>query len=85
MLKKWSKLLKLKELNAKIDAMSVNAFEEAIKEYDVCLLGPQVRFQLEELRKTAQEYGKNIDAISPQAYGMMKGDEVLEQALELIN
>ncbi|TON88190.1 PTS sugar transporter subunit IIB, partial [Vibrio parahaemolyticus] len=25
------------------------------------------------------------DAISPQAYGMMKGDEVLEQALELIN
>ncbi|TNZ20260.1 PTS sugar transporter subunit IIB, partial [Vibrio parahaemolyticus] len=26
-----------------------------------------------------------IDAISPQAYGMMKGDEVLEQALELIN
>ncbi|TOM56008.1 PTS sugar transporter subunit IIB, partial [Vibrio parahaemolyticus] len=22
---------------------------------------------------------------SPQAYGMMKGDEVLEQALELIN
>ncbi|TOE36474.1 PTS sugar transporter subunit IIB, partial [Vibrio parahaemolyticus] len=33
----------------------------------------------------AQEYGKNIDAISPQVYGMMKGDEVLEQALELIN
>ena len=27
----------------------------------------------------------NIDAISPQAYGMMKGEEVLQQALELIN
>ncbi len=48
----------IKGIKCKIDAMSVNAFEEAIKEYDVCLLGPQVRFQLEELRKTAQEYGK---------------------------
>ncbi|EGQ9123059.1 PTS sugar transporter subunit IIB [Vibrio parahaemolyticus] len=85
LVKRMEQAAEIKGIECKIDAMSVNAFEEAIKEYDVCLLGPQVRFQLEELRKTAQEYGKNIDAISPQAYGMMKGDEVLEQALELIN
>ncbi|EGQ8009911.1 PTS sugar transporter subunit IIB [Vibrio parahaemolyticus] len=85
LVKKMEQAAEIKGIECKIDAMSVNAFEEAIKEYDVCLLGPQVRFQLEELRKTAQEYGKNIDAISPQAYGMMKGEEVLEQALELIN
>lgn len=69
----------------KIEAHPVSAFEEHIKEYDVCLLGPQVRFQLEELRKTASQYGKQIDAISPMAYGMMKGEEVLDQALSLMN
>jgi PTS system cellobiose-specific IIB component len=73
-----------KGIDCKIDALSVNAFDDAIKEYDVCLLGPQVRFQLEELQKTAQSYGKSIAAICPQAYGMMKGDEVLSQALKLI-
>ncbi|AGV17561.1 cytochrome C biogenesis protein CcmE [Vibrio alginolyticus] len=85
LVKKMEQAAENKGIECKIDAMSVNAFEDVIKEYDVCLLGPQVRFQLEELRKTAQEHGKNIDAISPQHYGMMKGEEVLEQALELIN
>ncbi|GAA5647872.1 PTS sugar transporter subunit IIB [Vibrio proteolyticus] len=85
LVRKMEQAAEIKGIECKIDALSVNAFEDAIKEYDVCLLGPQVRFQLEALQKTAQEHGKNIAAISPQAYGMMKGDEVLEQALALIN
>lgn len=64
----------IKGIECKIDAMSVNAFEEAIKEYDVCLLGPQVRFQLEELRKTAQEYGKKYRCdISPSIWNDERG------------
>lgn len=51
LVKKMEQAAEIKGIECKIDAMSVNAFEEAIKEYDVCLLGPQVRFQLEELRK----------------------------------
>lgn len=85
LVKRMEQVAESKGIECRIDAMSVNAFDEAIKEYDVCLLGPQVRFQLEELSKTAQEHGKSIAAISPQAYGMMKGDEVLQQALDLIN
>ena len=85
LVKKMRQAADIKGIDCEIDALSVNAFEEAIKEYDVCLLGPQVRFQLEELKKIAQEYGKSVDAISPQAYGMMKGDEVLHQALNLIS
>ncbi|MGF1717537.1 PTS sugar transporter subunit IIB [Photobacterium chitinilyticum] len=71
-------------ITCKIEAQSVSSFDQAIQEFDVCLLGPQVRFQLEDLRKIASQYGKKIDAISPMAYGMMKGDEVLDQALSLI-
>ncbi len=48
LVKKMEQAAEIKGIKCKIDAMSVNAFEEAIKEYDVCLLGPQVRFQLEE-------------------------------------
>lgn len=72
-------------VDCQIAAMSVSHFDEAIIEYDVCLLGPQVRFQLDELKKIADGHGKNIAAISPQDYGMMKGNEVLTQALDLIN
>ncbi|ENM5723462.1 PTS sugar transporter subunit IIB [Vibrio mimicus] len=85
LVKKMQQAAEIKGIDCKIEAMSVSEFGDAIKEYDVCLLGPQVRFQLDELSKIADEYGKNIAAISPQAYGMMKGEEVLQQALELIN
>ncbi|EMK6963121.1 PTS sugar transporter subunit IIB, partial [Vibrio cholerae] len=46
LVKKMQQAAESKGIECKIDALSVNAFEEAIQEYDVCLLGPQVRFQL---------------------------------------
>lgn len=85
LVKKMEQAAEKRGVACKIEALPVTVFEDAIQEFDVCLLGPQVRFQLEELRKTASDYGKQIDAISPMNYGMMKGDEVLEQALSLIS
>lgn len=85
LVKKMEQAAMERGIDCKITAMSVSNFDDAIIEYDVCLLGPQVRFQLEELKKVADEHGKNIAAISAQDYGMMKGNEVLTQALELIN
>ncbi|GAK82836.1 PTS system cellobiose-specific IIB component [Vibrio ponticus] len=85
LVKKMEQAASNRGLECQIEALSVSAFNEAISEYDVCLLGPQVRFQLDELKKVADEHGKNIAAISPQDYGMMKGDAVLDQALELIS
>lgn len=84
LVQKMLKAAEVRGMECKIEALPVSTFEEVIQDYDVCLLGPQVRFQLESLKKTASQYGKPIDAISPMAYGMMKGDEVLEQALSLI-
>ncbi|WP_337233003.1 PTS sugar transporter subunit IIB, partial [Vibrio cholerae] len=65
LVKKMEQAAEIKGIECKIDAMSVNAFEEATQEYAVCLLGPQVRFQLAAPPKTAHEYGKNNAAISP--------------------
>lgn len=84
LVKKMEQAAVTRGIECHIEALAVNAFSDVIKDFDVCLLGPQVRFQLEELKKTADEHGKNIAAISMQDYGMMKGDEVLTQALSLI-
>ncbi|CCN69580.1 PTS sugar transporter subunit IIB [Vibrio nigripulchritudo] len=84
LVKKMQEAADKQGLECKIDALSVSAFEDAVSNYDVCLLGPQVRFQLEEMKKVTDRIGINIAAIPPQAYGMMKGDAVLKQALELI-
>ncbi|MEZ8824672.1 PTS sugar transporter subunit IIB [Vibrio sp. 10N.261.55.A7] len=85
LVKKMEQSAASRGIECHIEAQSVSSFNEVIADFDVCLLGPQVRFQLEELGKTAAEHGKNIAAISPQDYGMMKGDVVLDQALSLIN
>lgn len=84
LVKKMQQAAEQQGINCQISATGVNAFDEVIKDYDVCLLGPQVRFQMEELQIRARKHGKQVAAISPQAYGMMKGDDVLQQALTLI-
>lgn len=85
LVKKMQEAAKEQGIECKIDAQSVSSFESVVADYDVCLLGPQVRFQLEEMKKVTDKHGINIAAIPPQTYGLMKGDEVLKQALSLIN
>ena len=49
---------------------------------DVILLGPQVRFLLDKVKQVAGDIP--VDVIDMQAYGMMRGDKVLDQAMNLI-
>ena len=84
LVQRMEKAAEQRGMDCRIEALPVSAFEDVVQDFDVCLLGPQVRFQLAELQKTASLYGKRIEAISPTAYGMMKGDEVLDQALSLM-
>ena len=60
LVKKMHEAATIRNIECQIEAVSVNTFDDAIQEYDVCLLGPQVRYQLDELQKKADEYkGKN--------------------------
>ena len=56
-----------------------------IKKYgdvsDVILLGPQVRYELKNVKKLYPD--KPIEVINMQDYGMMNGEKVLKRALEL--
>lgn len=60
LVKKMQQAAESKGIECKIDALSVNAFEEAIQEYDVCLLGPQVRFQLKSYAKRPMNMAKTL-------------------------
>ncbi|MGT2907816.1 PTS sugar transporter subunit IIB [Streptococcus dentiloxodontae] len=54
------------------------------KQIDVILLGPQVKFLLNEFREKYEAKGIKVDVINMQDYGLMKGDNVLSSALELL-
>lgn len=81
---KMKKAAEDRGLDADIEAIASSIAEEKLKEIpvDVLLLGPQVRF----LESTYKEQFTNIavDIISPQDYGMMNGEKVLDQALSLL-
>lgn len=66
-----------------IDAEPVEKFKEIVKNYDVVMLGPQVRFKKTEFEKIAKEYGIPVDVINTSDYGLCRGDKILKAAKEL--
>lgn len=52
--------------------------------FDVCLLGPQIRFKLKAIQQLSN--GKwPVDVIEMTAYGTMNGKKVFEFAMDLYN
>jgi PTS system cellobiose-specific IIB component len=54
------------------------------KGVDVILLGPQVRFLKDKLVALVQSKGIPVDVIQGMHYGLMNGEAVLQQAIELV-
>ena len=71
-------------IESKIWAVSVEELDHNLKEgVDVVLLGPQIRYKLNEVRKIC---GDKIpsEVINMVDYGSMNGKKVLDFALDLI-
>lgn len=64
-----------------IEAHPVGEIQKYGDVSDVILLGPQVRYELKNVKKLYPD--KPIEVINMQDYGMMNGEEVLKRALEL--
>ncbi|GBF10742.1 PTS sugar transporter subunit IIB [Tepidibacillus sp. HK-1] len=83
---KMRKAAETKGVEADIFAISASEIETTLenKKIDVLLLAPQVKFMKSQFESKLA--GKNIpiDAINMQYYGMMNGDKVFEQAINLI-
>lgn len=72
-----------RELEAEIDAMPESELHAHVANVDVVLIGPQVRYLEDQIKEKVKDYNVEVAVIDQMAYGMAKGDKVLEQALEL--
>ncbi len=84
LVKKMEQAAAERNLQVEIAAFSMADFDDAIQKYDVCLLGPQVKFKLADFQAQAAKLNKRVEAIEPMTYGMMKGEVALDQALSLL-
>lgn len=72
-------------LDSKIWAVSVEELPHNMKEgLDVVLLGPQIRYKLNDVKKICGEQNVPAEVINMVDYGSMNGKKVLDFALNLI-
>ena len=75
---------KARNLDVKIWAVAQDKAPEDMKQADVLLIGPQMRFMKKKFAKVAEEIGIPLDVIDPVSYGRIDGKAVLDAALNLI-
>ena len=80
---RMEKAAQARGLSIEIQAVPITKAETMLKEWDIVMLGPQVRHQLNYLIKKA-EGQTPIQVIEMRDYGMMNGEEVLDAALKVI-
>ncbi|RAK11719.1 PTS system cellobiose-specific IIB component [Halanaerobium saccharolyticum] len=80
---KMKKALTEEEKNWTIEAQPVDSLEEVIDDYDVILLGPQIKYKADEINKIGDEYNTPVGVVDSKDYGMGKGRNILNQAIKL--
>lgn len=78
------KYAKQQNIDVTIMATPITEAERVATEWDIVMLGPQVRHCLNQMKKAVD--GKiPVEVIDMRDYGMMNGEKVLKKALELLN
>jgi PTS system cellobiose-specific IIB component len=76
---------KAQGIEATIIAMSEAKFDSYDEPTNVLLLGPQIAYMEEDLRKKYEPQGMKVMVINMMDYGTMNGEKVLKDALALLN
>lgn len=79
---KMKKEAEMKKVEVSIEAKSLSEAKKEITEVDIVLLGPQIRYELSNVKKIAGSVP--VEAIDMKDYGMMNGEKVLTHALEVM-
>lgn len=69
-------------IECEIIAQGSEIARQMIKNYDICLLGPQVRFMESQFKQEAGDVP--VLVIPPQVYALAKGEECFKLAMEHI-
>lgn len=83
LVERMKKAATAKGIEAKIEAHPAPDFDAIFRDWNVILLGPQIRFQKANWAPKAAEAGIPLDVINTMDYGMMNGEKVLDHALKM--
>jgi len=72
-------------LEVNIKAVAESDLKNNLDGLDVVLIGPQVRYLEKQIKAQVEPLGIKATIIDQIAYGMMQGNKVLDQAIELKN
>lgn len=74
---------KEKGIDVEIKAVPVSSVEDfdSSHKIDILLLGPQVKFKLNELKEVYKDQNTLVDVINMMDYGMINGEKILTDAL----
>lgn len=84
LVEKMKKVAENMAIEAVIDALPIEDLDKVIDDYDVLLLGPQVKFKEKMVSELCTAHSKKYAIIPPQAYGMVDGQKALDLALEIL-
>ncbi|MCI6084722.1 PTS sugar transporter subunit IIB [Selenomonas sp.] len=83
LVKKMQEAAAKQNIDATIEAFSVEILDERVDTADCVLLGPQIRHMLGDVKNVVN--GKcPVDVIDMRDYGMIRGDKVLAKALKMV-
>lgn len=85
MAKNIRKAAKNQGVELDIKARSDSEVDEYIEEIDLLLVGPHLKYMMEDLRHDAEANNIPAELISEEAYGSLDGEAVLEQIKSLLN
>lgn len=71
------------QVEAVVEAIPMGELNEEIREADMILLGPQIRFALNDVTKLAQ--GAPVMVIDVQDFGMMKADRIFQKVMDTLH
>jgi len=71
--------------DVKVDANAVEYLERIIDDYDVILVGPQIRYKEPYIKNLCEGHKKTYSIIPPAIYGLVDGAKILEFAFNLKN
>jgi len=71
-------------IDAEIEAMPISEIEQNLDGTDIILLGPQVRFAEDDIKKMVQERIP-VFSIDPQDFGLMRADNVWKKICQTLN
>lgn len=72
---------KLKDKDIRIEAHPASDILEYIDDFDVVMIGPQIKHRFNELKKICDEKGKPIEIIDTKDYGTVNGGNILKAAI----